>query len=64
MKAYILLLALLPGCGGGIISRHYDMRDKEIEYRHQERMRELDIQERKLKQNQPTQTQIVREAPF
>jgi len=67
MKTYILLLALLPGCGGGVIGRHFDMRNKEIEYRHQERMRELDLQERRLRQEQQqqgTSPAIVREAPF
>ncbi len=76
MKAYTLILMalLLPnstGCAALIaadaIGRHDDRRRQEIEYRHQERMRELDIQERRLKQNLPPTTTdggIVRESPF
>lgn len=61
----LLLLPNTTGCGFIIaqnaISRHYDMRDKEVEYRHQERMRELQLQEQRQRQ-QPGQ--IVREVPF
>lgn len=53
------------------IGRHDDRRRQEIQYRHQERMRELDIQEKRLKLLQQQQLPstntdggIVRDAPY
>jgi hypothetical protein len=76
MKAYTLILVvlLLPnstGCAAfiaaGALQNHHNRKWQEMEYRHQEKMRELDIQERRFKQNPPPQTTdggIVRETPF
>lgn len=76
MRSMILLLAALlslnsTGCGwlvvGRALDRHYDARDREIEYRHQERMKELQLQEKALQQQKPapaTTGAIVRENPF
>lgn len=73
MKAYILALmvVVLPnstGCAAIIannaLENHHERKSREIEYRHQERMKELELQEKRLKQNQPTSPQIVRDTPF
>lgn len=68
----LLLLSNTTGCAAIIaadaIGRHDDRRRQEIQYRHQERMRELDIQEKRLKleYQQPQQADggIVRETPY
>jgi len=66
MRLVLVMLCLSTcntGCGwmiaGTAINRHYSVREREVEYHHQERMRELDIQERQL-QASP----IVRDNPF
>jgi len=64
---FALLLPNMTGCGliiaHNAIERHYDVRDREVEYRHQERMRELQLQEQRLRLQQQ-QGQIVRDNPF
>lgn len=69
----LLMCALvLPnsGCAAVIaasaIRNHQDRKWQEMEYRHKERMRELDLQERQLKQNLPPQpsSAIVRDNPY
>lgn len=72
---FVSILLLVPhvsGCAAIIaadaIGRHDDRRRQEIQYRHQEKMRELDIQEKRLKleyqQSQQGDAGIVRESPF
>ncbi len=64
MKVVLVLMLCISntGCGwliaGQAIDRHYSVREREVEYRHQERMRELDIQERQLR------SPLVRDNPF
>lgn len=73
--AYLALIVLVmpngTGCAAviaaGALQNHHNRKWQEMEYRHQEKMRELDIQERRLKQNPappPTDGGIVREMPF
>jgi len=71
MKAIILLIALsttgcVPVIAGMALRDHGDRKWQEMEYRHKEKMRELDIQERTLKQNAPQQSNgaIVRDNPY
>jgi hypothetical protein len=74
MKAITLAficLIILPnttGCGliiaHNAIQRHYDVRDREVEYRHQERMRELQIREQELQRAKGVPAPIVRDNPF
>jgi hypothetical protein len=84
MKNYILLLLLLcapSGCvplmAGAIthnaLERNSDRKEWQEKHRHQEKMRELDIQERWVKAQQPqvqqaptytTDAGIVRDNPF
>jgi len=67
----ILILPNTTGCAALIaadaIGRHDDRRRTEIQYRHQERMRELDLQEKRLKleyQQRQGDGGIVRDNPF
>lgn len=69
MRLMIVLLCLSNmGCGwliaGTAVNRHYNVREREVEYRHQERMRELDIQERQLQRSNMKSTPIIRDNPF
>jgi hypothetical protein len=72
MRTQLLILTFLvlpnsTGCGliiaHNAIQRHYDVRDREVEYRHQERMKELELQKQQIQQQQPPPP-IVREVPF
>lgn len=68
---FAFLLSNTTGCAAIIaadaIGRHDDRRRQEIQYRHQERMRELDLQEKRLKleyQRPQSDGGIVRDSPF
>lgn len=72
MGRVIILLLILPnisGCGllvlHSALERNADNKETHESHRHQERMRELDIQERQLQRVQPLQDAgIVRDNPF
>lgn len=72
MKALVLLLIILPnttGCGlyvlHNALERNADNKDRYEQHRHQERMKELELQEKRDKMRQtPTNGEIVRNNPF
>lgn len=67
----IVLLLILPnitGCGllilHSALERNADRKDTHEQHRHQERMRELDIQDKALRLPKESDAGIVRESPF
>jgi len=68
LSILIALIALpnATGCAGLIaydaVQHHYNVRAREVEYRHQERMYELKIQERQLEVQ--SAHRIIRDNPF
>lgn len=75
-KVLMLLLVVFntTGCAGFIVAsalgRNADRKEWQEKHRHQEKMRELDLQEKWMKMQQPqaptytTDAGIVRETPF
>lgn len=66
MKAIVLAIVVILSNTGCLMQRHFDIKDREVEYRHQERMRELQIREQELQRAKPvpSTSPIIHNNPF